>query len=341
MKSAKGKSKQIQTQTQSQKQKSEKQLTSETSTLNLLYSSNRIITFDTETTGLNPNYDHILSIAAIEIVNGKFTGKQFHGFISPRKKIESSAINIHKMDNSFYNTYYSNIYKSDKELILNFLDFIGNDYLVAFNAMFDYNFLINEIKYWGIEKSVLKEKVICLMRLFKEVYCRSKNDKLSSVCQFLGIKANDEYHNALFDSIMCGKVLCKIFDEKIIRNTEITQKIDIPNRINNSKQNSNRNSQDNSQNKKDISIDIKEKEDFQIIDNQNTNLNKIKIDCFVNIDKNDNVMNGNEKDDLCHYKSIMEDYINHINKVNLEKKSFFETSNVSLCEDELMIILND
>ena len=56
--------------------------------------NSHIIVFDTETTGLNYKYDHILELGAVEIENGKLTGKQFHIYIEPRKKISQNVIAI-------------------------------------------------------------------------------------------------------------------------------------------------------------------------------------------------------------------------------------------------------
>ena len=51
---------------------------------NLPERSSRIIALDTETTGGNSEDNHILEIAAIEIINGFLTGKVFHFYIKPR-----------------------------------------------------------------------------------------------------------------------------------------------------------------------------------------------------------------------------------------------------------------
>lgn len=46
----------------------------------------RIVCLAFNTTGLRKE-DHILEIAAVEIVDGEFTGSQFHEFARPRRKL--------------------------------------------------------------------------------------------------------------------------------------------------------------------------------------------------------------------------------------------------------------
>jgi DNA polymerase III epsilon subunit-like protein len=57
----------------------------------------RIIAVDTETNGGANEDNHILEIAAIEIINGKITEKIFHGYIKPRIKIKYNAMLVHKI----------------------------------------------------------------------------------------------------------------------------------------------------------------------------------------------------------------------------------------------------
>jgi DNA polymerase-3 subunit epsilon len=46
--------------------------------------TNRQIFIDTETTGLSARGGHrIVELAAVEAVNGRLTGKQFHAYLNP------------------------------------------------------------------------------------------------------------------------------------------------------------------------------------------------------------------------------------------------------------------
>ena len=56
----------------------------------------RQIILDTETTGLDTTRNHkIIEIGCIEIIDRKYTGKDFHFYLNPNRKIDQGAINIH------------------------------------------------------------------------------------------------------------------------------------------------------------------------------------------------------------------------------------------------------
>ena len=58
---------------------------------------NRKIVLDTETTGLKPEDGHrILEIGAVEIIDNKKTGREFHSLINPDRYIPEEVVKIHK-----------------------------------------------------------------------------------------------------------------------------------------------------------------------------------------------------------------------------------------------------
>ena len=60
--------------------------------------SGEYIVFDTETTGLNPKKDDILSIGAVKIKNNKIlTSQTFEVFIKNTKEISTKSIEIHQI----------------------------------------------------------------------------------------------------------------------------------------------------------------------------------------------------------------------------------------------------
>jgi len=108
----------------------------------------RHIVLDTETTGLFYDNNHILEIAAVEIKNGFLTGNQFHAYLKPRKTIETKAQEKHKMNNCFYKDNFENVYESDKSVMENLLNFVGDSLIFAHNASFDLQFLNHELNFW-------------------------------------------------------------------------------------------------------------------------------------------------------------------------------------------------
>ena len=177
----------------------------------------RYIVLDTETTGLNLS-DHVVELGAHEIINGKLTGVQFHIYIRPRLKMCEEVINIHGITNDFYDEYYKDIYKNDKQNILNFIKWIGNSLIFAHNASFDLNAINIELKNWGINEFPAK-RFRCSMKMFKDVVGRIEPnyyDKyvcLEKCCDYFGLKAsNNYYHNANFDAFMTARMICKLYE---------------------------------------------------------------------------------------------------------------------------------
>lgn len=179
----------------------------------------RYIALDTETTGLNYTRDHIISIAGIEIIDGKLTGLQFQGYLQPRVFIGEEAIKIHKLNNNFYSEYFKDTYKSDFEVLNNFRKFVNDSIVFAHNAPFDYHFLYKDFKQFNINP-IDKSKFRCTMRIFKIIFSetdttlKAKN-KLMNCCTYVGIKGiNENYHSALYDAFMCAKLIVFIYDFK-------------------------------------------------------------------------------------------------------------------------------
>ena len=62
----------------------------------------RQIVFDTETTGLEPELGHrIIEIGAIELVNRRRTGRQFHRYLCPDRTIDPGAVQVHGLTTEF------------------------------------------------------------------------------------------------------------------------------------------------------------------------------------------------------------------------------------------------
>ena len=177
----------------------------------------RYIVLDTETTGLN-RIDHVVEIGAIEIINGKLTGAQFHIYIKPRIEMCEEVISIHGITNNFYDNFYKNIYVNDKKNLENFLKFVGNSLIFAHNASFDLNAINVELKFWGLNELPIK-KFRCSMKMFKDIIGKKEKkfyDKyvcLEKCCEYFGLKTNNNsFHNALFDAFMTARMICKLYE---------------------------------------------------------------------------------------------------------------------------------
>ena len=64
--------------------------------------SNRIVVLDTETTGLSTKDGHrIIEIGCVELINRRLTGRRFHTYINPERKIDEGAMAVHGISNEF------------------------------------------------------------------------------------------------------------------------------------------------------------------------------------------------------------------------------------------------
>lgn len=155
--------------------------------------------FDIETTGLAFRTEKITEIGAIKVKNGKVIDT-FETFVNPEKKISEEITKITKITNEMV----ENEETIDK-ILPKFLEFIGNNVLVAHNAEFDLGF----IKYNSDKlKYKFENKHIDTLELSRKIFCKFKRHRLGDIAENLGIKI-DVAHRALDDS----KTLFKIFEK--------------------------------------------------------------------------------------------------------------------------------
>lgn len=103
---------------------------------------NEVVVFDTETTGLNPKKDEILSIGAVIVKENKIlTSQKFELFVKPSKDIKEESIKIHQIRNIDLENG-----REPKEAIEQFLHFIGSRPLVGYYIDFDVKMVNKYIK---------------------------------------------------------------------------------------------------------------------------------------------------------------------------------------------------
>lgn len=100
----------------------------------------KIVVFDTETTGMRPETDEIIEIAAIKSRNGVEISR-FESFIKPEHPVPAALTEIHGIDDAMLADA-----PPASEAIAKFLDFAGDATLVAHKASFDVSFLKESAK---------------------------------------------------------------------------------------------------------------------------------------------------------------------------------------------------
>lgn len=168
----------------------------------------RIIILDTETTGINqtslPHLNHrIIEIGAVEIIDRRFTGNNFHVYIQPNRVIELEALKIHGITNEFLSDKPSFKDISDK-----FLNYINGSELVIHNASFDIGFINQELEM--IDKKMQKIDLMCTiidtLKIARSLFPGKKNT-LDALCTRYKInKSNRKLHSAIIDATLLGKL---------------------------------------------------------------------------------------------------------------------------------------
>ena len=118
--------------------------------------SDEVVVFDTETTGLNPKKDEILSIGAVIVKENKIlTSHKFELFVKPSREINETSIKIHQIRNIDLENGID-----PHAAIEQFLHFIGARPLVGYYLEFDMKMIHKYIKPWlGITLPNLQTEV--------------------------------------------------------------------------------------------------------------------------------------------------------------------------------------
>jgi DNA polymerase III subunit epsilon len=165
----------------------------------------RSILFDTETTGLDPaKGDRVIEIAALELVRDLPTGQFFHTLIDPERDVPEEATRVHGFSRS-------DLIGKPKfhEIAPDFLTFIGDDPLIAHNAVFDFGFIDAELKRLSLP-TLRPERMIDTLALAKQRFPGMPNS-LDALCRRFSIDLSERTtHNALLDCRLLAKVYIEL-----------------------------------------------------------------------------------------------------------------------------------
>ena len=180
----------------------------------------RLIILDTEVTG-KAEKDRVIEVCAREMINGLLTGEMFHSFFKPKYKMSDYLIRRHKIPKKAFN------YTTQKEysIFQDFLKFIKDSLIITHNASYDMEKINKELEFHNLPL-IDKFRFRCSMRIFLKKYSffSKKFSKLKECCEFLKIKYNNKYlHNALYDTLILGKVMEKIYENEIINETNLIE----------------------------------------------------------------------------------------------------------------------
>jgi DNA polymerase-3 subunit epsilon len=165
----------------------------------------REIVFDTETTGIMPGDGHrIVEIGAVEMIGKVTTGRTFHTYIDPCRPMPKDAQAVHGLSTDFLTG------QPTFEMIIDgFLDFIGDDPLVAHNAAFDMEFLNWELKRANMAP-IPQTRAIDTLEISRKLHPGAKHS-LDALCARYGVDLSQRTkHGALLDAELLARVYVEL-----------------------------------------------------------------------------------------------------------------------------------
>lgn len=186
----------------------------------------REIVLDTETTGLSArDGDRLVEIGCVEIYNRIPTGREFHAFINPEgRQVHPEAEAVHGISFDFL---------ADKpifrDVVGDFLEFIGEDQLVIHNAPFDIGFINMELERIGFP-AIETERVFDTLALARRKHPAGPNT-LDALCKRYGIDNSVRTkHGAIVDSLLLADVYVELLGERQAKLGLATQNADAASR---------------------------------------------------------------------------------------------------------------
>ncbi len=164
----------------------------------------RQVVLDTETTGLQTSDGHrIIEIGCIELINRKFTGKHFHQYINPERKIDEGALAVHGITEDFLLTK-----PVFSEVADEFLAFISGAELIIHNAPFDTGFIDYEFSLLNKKMKPIAEycRITDTLVLARSMHVGQRNS-LDALCKRYNVDGTKrDLHGALLDARLLAQV---------------------------------------------------------------------------------------------------------------------------------------
>ncbi|KTD82317.1 DNA polymerase III subunit epsilon [Legionella waltersii] len=157
----------------------------------------RQVILDTETTGIGPEQGHrVIEIGCVELIDRKITGKHYHVYLNPERKVDDGAFRVHGISTEFL---------KDKPLfadvVSEFLQFIEGAELIIHNAAFDLGFLNSELRHVKWNRQIEDYcRIIDTLALARDKHPGQRNS-LDALCKRYDIDHfNRDLHGALLDA---------------------------------------------------------------------------------------------------------------------------------------------
>jgi DNA polymerase III subunit epsilon len=169
---------------------------------------NRQIVLDTETTGMNMLGVHyeghrIIEIGAVEVINRRMTGNNFHVYLQPDRLVDPDAFAVHGISDEFLQDKPNFAAVADE-----FIDYIRGAELIIHNASFDIGFM--DYEFSMLKRNLAKTETFCQITdtlLMARKMFPGKRNSLDALCQRYAIDNSKRLlHGALLDAEILGDV---------------------------------------------------------------------------------------------------------------------------------------
>lgn len=165
--------------------------------------ADEVVVFDLETTGLSVVTCKITEIGAVKIKGGEVVDR-FSTFVDPECHIPEEITRLTSIDDDMVRGA-----PKITEALPQFLDFIGDDLLVAHNADFDTGFIRYAAKEQGLAFSNPYLDTVALSRY---VNTDLKSHKLDAVAKYFGL-GDFNHHRAVDDAEMLGLIYLRMLEK--------------------------------------------------------------------------------------------------------------------------------
>lgn len=169
------------------------------------------VALDIETTGLRPEQDEIIEIGAVRYRKGVAI-ETYSSLIKPNAIVSSRITEITGITNKMVENE-----RPSKEVLPEFLAFVGDEDIIGHNVRFDYSFLkAHAYK----QKKGFDNKAIDTLYLAKKLHPELESRALSAMCLHYGI-INEHAHRAYDDAKACAELYEKMYNQFGETNSEL------------------------------------------------------------------------------------------------------------------------
>jgi DNA polymerase III subunit alpha, Gram-positive type len=162
------------------------------------------VIFDLETTGLESLRDEIIEIGAIKIENREVKDV-FNKLVKPEKLVSSHITELTGISQEMLENE-----PPIKPVLAQFMEFIGDNILIAHNAEFDSGFIKTQLKK-NFNKD-LTNTTICTLHISRDVLPNLDNHKLHTIANYYNLNVVNR-HRAIGDVELTLQIWLRFLDK--------------------------------------------------------------------------------------------------------------------------------